>query len=289
MHTLKQKLLALVPEHEATLILFHVLRKTNSNIKNLSDLIVHAPTPTAEQAEVAVRIGKDRAKGFPLQHLLGTQFFLNHEYFVNSSTLIPRPETEILASAILEAAQKRFQNKQSFRFAELGLGTGILSIELLAAFSGAGGVASELNPGAITLAEKNLKAILGNSWSSRFQIVAASDPLEGFEALLSRGPYDLVISNPPYVSREDEIEEQVLDHEPAAALFPLNDDANFFYDNFLRYAPKLLTRDGVAFFEVPHERAEIILKSFVQNGFTGSQLISDLTGRSRVIEVKRPN
>jgi len=271
-----------VPEHEARLIWFHLLRKQTPTLKTFADLALLTEEPSLAVKEDAVRIAQARASGTPLQHLLGSQFFLNHDYFVDASTLIPRPETEILATRIIEYAKKRFP-KKNLRFAELGLGTGVLSIELLAACPGATGVASELNYSAIRLAEKNLNAIIGRSWSSRFQIELSENPLQGFEALLSRGPYDLVFSNPPYVSPTDEIEDQVLRHEPEAALFPQNRDPNFFYVNFLEHARELLVPNGAAFFEVPHERANDLLRQFKAAGFRSSELIPDLTGRPRVI------
>jgi len=271
-----------VPEHEARLIWFHLLRRQNPAVKTFADLALLTKDPSPAVRDEALRIAKARAEGTPLQHLLGSQFFLNHDYFVDASTLIPRPETEILATRMIEYAKKRFPRK-SFRFAELGLGSGILSIELLVACPGANGVASELNYSAVTLAQKNLDAIIGRSWSSRFQIEVAQDASQGFEALLSRGPYDLVFSNPPYVSMTDEIEAQVLRHEPKAALFPQNRDPNFFYANFLEHAHELLAQNGAAFFEVPHERADDLLQKFKAAGFRSSELIPDLTGRPRVI------
>jgi release factor glutamine methyltransferase len=287
MQDLRQQLLKWVPDHEATLILFHFLRKKNPSLKNFADLQLFSGEIANDTKAAALLVAQERAAGIPLQHLLGTQFFLNHDYQVDASTLIPRPETEILATHIIEHARRRFQSTRSFRFAELGLGSGILSIELLSAFPGASGVASELSFTAIALAEKNLNSIIGNSWSSRFLILPAADPLQGFEALVSRGPFDVVFSNPPYVAITDEIEEQVLKHEPVTALYPLNRDPNFFYENFTRHAASLLTPSGVAFFEIPHERAHEILKHFQVSGFAESRLIDDLTGRPRVIEARR--
>ena len=286
MHELRQELLKQLPDHEVNLVLFHLLRKTQPTIRNFSDLsLFSGEIDESIQAE-ALRIAGLRAQGIPLQHLLGTQFFLNHDYFVDASTLIPRPETEVLANEILKYAETRFKRVHSFRFAELGLGSGILSTELLSAFSGASGVATELSFSAITLAERNLQAIVGQAWSSRFIIQAAADPLQGFEALISRGPYDLIFSNPPYVANEDEIESQVLEHEPATALYPMNRDPNFFYENFILHASQILSKEGAAFFEVPHERAAVILDRFVQSGFKNSVLIHDLTDRPRVLKVK---
>jgi release factor glutamine methyltransferase len=286
MHSLREKLSRLIPDHEVNLVLFHLLRKKNPSLKNFADLSLFSGEISIQTETDALALAAARATGVPLQHLLGTQYFLNHDYFVDTSTLIPRPETEILANRILEYVERRFKRTHSFRFAELGLGSGVLSIELLSAFAGASGVASELSFAAIALAEKNLASIIGPSWNSRFLIQPAGDALEGFESLISRGPFDLVFSNPPYVANDDEITDEVLRYEPATALFPLNRDPNFFYANFIRHAASLLKPDGVAFLEIPHERADTILNDFKRAGFSQSNLIHDLTDRPRVIEVK---
>jgi release factor glutamine methyltransferase len=77
-------------------------------------------------------------------------------------------------------------------------------------------------------------------------------------------------------------------HEPHLALFPKavgeRENPNFFYESFLTHSKELLKPDGIALFEVPHERAEAILHSFINAGFSKSHLLNDLTGRPRVLQ-----
>ncbi len=274
-------------EAEADLILFHVMRREYPHIKNLSDLRTLELKPSSKASMDAIFFANDRAAGVPLQHVLGEQYFFNHDYQVNASTLIPRPETEILVHEAIQYAAETYGDIP-FRFAELGLGSGIISAELLCHFKNATAVASELNPDAIQLAKQNLKNIVGESFAQRIQIIETPAASVGFELFTHFEPFQLILSNPPYVSSLDEISQEVLQNEPGRALFPEriggHDNPDYFYENFLAHGQKILAPGGTAFFEVPHERAQSILVKFKNTGFNNVTLIPDLTGRDRVLQ-----
>jgi release factor glutamine methyltransferase len=278
------------PEAETELILFSVLKSGHPELRSLTDLKLATVTPSHEEESRALKLAESRASGIPLQHLLGSQFFYSHEYAVNASTLIPRPETEVLIDSAIQWVEQNFAENR-FHFAELGLGSGIISTEILSRFKNSRGVASEASQDAITLAKENLKAIIGPDFNSRFQIISVAEFGTGFDAgfevFSHLGPFDLILSNPPYLSQDDEIETEVAKHEPGTALFPLpgthNPDPNFFYLSFLANFRVLLKPGGAVFFEVPHERAEDLLQAFRDAGLTHSSLIPDLTGRPRVL------
>ena len=277
---------------EAEQILFYVLRSHFPKILKISDLHLlqesGALKINTSAKNEAIRIANARSKGAILQHLLEHQYFYEHEYFVNDAVLIPRPETEILINTAVQSIQEQKTSQEKFTFAELGLGSGILSIEILAHFKNASGFASEQSPQAIAVAHQNLDKILEKNWAQRFQILEPENASIGFEVFIPHAPFDFIFSNPPYVSVKDEIEEEVLEHEPHSALFPRVPDGeqenpNFFYENFLLHAGQILAPGGLAFFEVPHERADIILNKFEQAEFSRVSLVQDLTGRPRVL------
>jgi release factor glutamine methyltransferase len=303
MLNLKNKILAVFseggheksPEAETNLILFNAFRNKYRIINKFSDLFTERTSTkfplTREIEEDALRMANLRLKGIPLQHITGNQFFFEHDYTVNSNALIPRPETEILISQIIDFAKKNWKSNP-FRFAELGLGSGILSTEILFHFKNALGLSSEISPQAIALARQNLDQVLGvGNWEDRFSILEPGDTHVGFEIFEDYKPMDLILSNPPYVSVNDEIESEVLRHEPHTALFPMlggsnegeKENPNFFYENFLHHHRKILKPDGIAFFEIPHERAQSIEHEFQNAGFSKVSLINDLTGRPRVL------
>lgn len=307
MHSLKNKILEHFkahgheksPEAEADLIVFNAYRHKYGTIQKLSEIYTERSGSkyplTTEIEEDAMKMAAERIKGTPLQHITGNQFFFEHEYTVNSHVLIPRPETEILISQVIDYARKTWKSA-AFRFAELGLGSGILSAEILYHFKTAIGLASEVSPQAIALARDNLDRVLGNgNWENRFSIIEPGDTHIGFEIFEDYKPMDLIVSNPPYVSVNDEIEAEVLRHEPHTALFPMlgganageKENPNYFYESFLHHHKKILKPDGVVFFEIPHERATEIEHEFQNAGFTQISIIPDLTGRSRVLMAKR--
>jgi release factor glutamine methyltransferase len=307
MLNLKQKILDLFtqhgheksPEAEANLILFNAYRHRYPIIHKYSEILQgnfsNKFPVTPEIEEEAMKMANLRIKGIPLQHITGNQYFFDHDYIVNQHVLIPRPETEILISHVIDHISKVWP-KKPFRFAELGLGSGILSIEILSRFKQSIGLASEVSPQAIAVARQNLDHVIGpGNWEDRFSILEPSDSHIGFELFADYKPMDLIISNPPYVSVNDEIEAEVLRHEPHGALFPMvggtdeggSEKPSFFYENFLHQHHKILKPDGVAFFEVPHERADAILHEFQNAGFIHSTLIQDLTGRARVLKAQK--
>lgn len=276
----------LLPTHELSLIRFYVLRKENSRIQSLNDLDVLNPEPSPRALQEIKHLIDLRAKGIPLQHLLQVQYFLNHEYRVNDSTLIPRPETEVLVQAAIDDLSKIWGDRK-FKFAELGVGSGIISCEILARFKNAEGVGTEVASNAIALARENLAHVVGPDFDSRMLIIEPQDASVGFELFQDYGKFDVVFSNPPYVSIKDEIADDVLKHEPHRALFPQvageTERPNYFYENFLIHAKTFLKPKGIAFFEVPHERALEIAEMFRNAGFRTVDLIPDLTGRNRVL------
>ncbi|NDG85306.1 MAG: peptide chain release factor N(5)-glutamine methyltransferase [Proteobacteria bacterium] len=294
MQALKEQVLSILrasahsksPEAECERILFYVLREKRASIQELGDLARMSIQPDESERVRVIKIAQERSEGRPLQHLLGFQYFYSHDYRVDASTLIPRPETEILIDETIRATQARF-GARPFRFAELGLGTGILSCEILSHFPEAVGMASECSEGAIDLARRNLREVAGEQGPRRLKILKTR-PSDGFEVFAPEGPFELVLSNPPYVSRSDEIDTEVLTHEPGSALFP-ESDPSFFYWNFLAHASALLAPGGLGFFEIPHERAEEIEQRFLQSGLGDVRLVPDLTGRPRVLVFEARN
>ncbi len=292
MQTLKERVLLILrssphsksPEAECERIFFEVLRKTRTNIRHPRDLISLTTQPAREEESQILHLARERAAGRPLQHLLGHQFFYSREYRVDSSTLIPRPESEVLVDEAIHWARARFGDRP-FRFAELGLGSGALSGEILSHFPAASGVASEVSQDAIALARSNLGRSL-----ARISILEPRTPCEGFAVFEAHAPFDLVISNPPYLSRADEIDAEVLAHEPESALFPAfpDEQPSFFYLDFLARASKILAPGGAVFFEIPHERADEIHSCFLHSPLVHVKLIPDLTGRFRVLSAESP-
>jgi release factor glutamine methyltransferase len=231
---------------------------------------------------VLKRMAEQRASGKPLQYLTGFQTFLGHEYEVGNEVLIPRPETEVLVTRAIEELSGR--GLDHALGLEVGLGSGIISIELLDRFPKLAMIATEVSPGAAKLAQRNAEKVLGVE-TSRLRVLTHAVPTrvcEPFIAVLGTRRADFLISNPPYLSSPSEAEEQVRKHEPAVALFAPAADPLYFYRAIARDAKKILLDQAPVFVEIPHERASEIRAVFSSEGWDAT-ILNDLTGRERVL------
>jgi release factor glutamine methyltransferase len=223
-----------------------------------------------------------RAEGRLLQHLLGSQVFLDHEYEVGPDVLVPRPETELLASiAIEELASLSHSLKLGL---EVGLGSGVLSIELLARFPALRMIASELTAEARARALSNANRILKEQLA-RLIVITPAEPsqvLEPFAAAMAGEKADFLISNPPYLAKTDPIDEEILRHEPHTALFPPIDPL-LFYREIAAKGAALLKPEGAIFLEIAPERGAAVAELFDEAGWTHLRIEQDLAGRDRIL------
>ena len=234
--------------------------------------------------EKLLSLAGTRAEGKPLQHLTGVQVFLEHEYEVGPDVLVPRPETEFLVVTALE--QLAQAETAPLLGLEIGLGSGVISTELLSALPGLRMIASELTAEAEARARANARRILGDEPArERLKIVRASGPLEVWQPLdreLGGKKADFLISNPPYLAATDPIDEEVVRHEPATALFAPASDLLHFYREIAISGARYL-RPGAYFFgELAPERSGEIVELFKKSAWS-AQVLEDLAGRDRVL------
>lgn len=223
-----------------------------------------------------------RAQGIPLQYITRRQVFLENEYVVNEAVLVPRPETEVFVVSVIEELSKRRAKPEAGL--EIGIGSGIISIELLKHFETLQMTATELSAEAIEVALENAGALLGETESSaRLKIIKAESPGDVFGCLPGGSRFEFIVSNPPYLNPiEAEVESDVWRHEPGSALFAPEGDLLYFYRQIAASGKSLLLDGGIVACEIPHERAEQILELFAANGWN-ARIIRDLTMKSRVL------
>jgi release factor glutamine methyltransferase len=151
---------------------------------------------------------KRRAKGEPLQHLLGTAEFCGHTFLCDNRALVPRPETEQLVELLISNFKSEIANG---RIMDVGTGSGVIALSLAAAFPGAEIVAVDISEDALALASENSKR-LGLSDRVRF--------VKNHLAENAEGVFDLIVANLPYISTEQRqtLSREVL-HDPDVALF----------------------------------------------------------------------
>lgn len=245
-----------------------------------------------EALQKALNWAQLRRDGRLLQHLMGTQVFLEHEYEVSPEVLIPRPETELL---VVTAIEELKQNGHPLDLGlEVGVGSGIISIELLHAFSSLSMYGSELSIEARQVALRNAATILGGKAASeRWTVVLSqlgSNVLEPLASLMRGRKADFLISNPPYLlqpkSGVSEVSLEVFQNEPHLALFAPESDPLYFYRKIAEGASELLTEVASIFVEIPHERAQLIRELFERAGWS-ARIIQDLNQRERLLIAQR--
>ena len=184
----------------------------------------------------------------PIQYLCGTTFWRDLQLKVTNKVLIPRPETELIVDIVFNIFRKK---SEKFFFAELGTGSGAISIALALAYPLSEGIATDIDQDALEIATKNflnsskqsnLKFYCGNWWS----------PLESF-----KGKFDLVISNPPYIPRDtyEKLPKEVKNFEPKVALLGGEDGLKHIRE-IIQKAPLFLKENGWLILENHFDQSE---------------------------------
>ena len=217
-----------------------------------------------------------REAGEPLQLLLGRWPFRTVELELAPGVFLPRPETEVVAGVAVRYATAAGPQPV---VAEPCTGTGAIAASLLAEVPGVQVHASDIDPGAVALARRNLAAVAG---AERFT-VHAGDLLTQLPEQL-RGQLDLLVANPPYLpsSDVDHLDIEVADHDPPAALFA-GPDGHEVVDRLLELARAWLRPTGTVVLEIDARRGPAALIAAAGAGFPAAELVTDLTGRDRVL------
>ncbi len=211
-------------------------------------------------------------QGEPLQHVLGYADFCGNRFSVNSSVLIPRPETEWLVD---EGAKLMSTTATSSpkRILDIGTGSGCIAISLKLRLGDAYVEAWDISEEALRTAQNNADALKAEVvFRKRDALRAEGECLQGgalvssapteqamdYEASTTAAPWDLIVSNPPYIcdSERSAMDDNVLLHEPHTALFVPDDDPLRFYRAIARYALLTLNIGGSLLFECNTRYAE---------------------------------
>jgi len=207
----------------------------------------------------------------PAQYIIGSAEFCGHVFTVDERVLIPRPETEELVALILEE-----NDGEALRVLDIGTGSGAIAISIALARPNWQIQASDVSEEALALAHENaqqLEAVVS---------FKSSDVLDDLE-----GPYDLIVSNPPYISRDDveEVGANVLASEPQLALFA-DRDGYAIYEKIARQAPSVLTPEAKVYLEIGYKQGNKV-KELFQKAFPDKQVrvLKDQFGQDRMVVV----
>ena len=241
------------------------------------DIYLQFDRPLDEGELSAIReLIRRRGKGEPVAYITGTREFYGRAFTVNSDVLVPRPETETLVERALALLKEH--DGAGMRVADLGTGSGCIAITLAAEAPGVEMVATDVSGAALMVARAN---------AERLGVEVAFTECSWADAL--DGRFDLIVSNPPYVTTAelDAVDRDVRDFEPLAALLG-GDGGMDAYRALLASVREHVTAARVLL-EVDPRRSGAVASLF-EEAFPGARSapIDDLTGRARVVEIELP-
>ncbi len=211
--------------------------------------------------------------GEAIQYIVGNVDFYGNKLIVNKNVLIPRFETETLVEKTINFAKKMFKEKISIL--DIGTGSGAIAITLKKKLD-CTVVASDISPEALTVAKENAK----NNYTDITFV--QSDLFSNIN-----GVFDIIISNPPYLSYDEEIMDVVKNNEPHIALYAKNNGL-YYYDEILKNIKKYLKDNFLIAFEIGYKQA-LDIKRMAHKYLDNIEVIidKDLSGKDRYIFIKK--
>jgi release factor glutamine methyltransferase len=257
------------PRRDAELLLLHVVQRDRAF------LLTHPDTElTSEQAEHYAAWLRRRAANEPVQYILGEQEFFGLRFVVTPDVLIPRPETEHLVETLLA----RVPHDQPLRIADVGTGSGAIAVALAHALPQAQVTAVDISEAALAVARRNA----GSHRVADRICFLKSDLLSAVAGEM----FDAIVSNPPYVAEVDwgSLEPQVIDYEPASALFagPLGLDV---YERLIPEAHEALKPGGWLLMEIGQGQRDDLGR--LLSDWDNVSFVDDLQGIPRVACARR--
>ena len=245
--------------------------------KDRTFLIAHSEDPVSANSLDHFReaVGR-RTKGEPLQYITGVQDFYGREFRVTPDVLIPRPETELLVEAALAAVA----DVPAPLICDVGTGSGCIAITLLCERTDARAIAVDVSQAALEVAAQNA---LHLDVSERIEL-KISDCFSGLAPIT----FDLVVSNPPYVSASalPGLQREVRDHEPLVALSPGADGLTVIR-RLLHDGPGFLKPNGYLIMEIGFDQGERVQNLIDEKFWSLVEVRPDLQSIPRIVVVQR--
>ena len=213
----------------------------------------------------------------PLQYVIGSAYFMDMDFTVNESVLIPRPETEELVSLIVKHFTTTIKD-QNLRILDIGTGSGCIAISLSRLLHGSTVTAVDISKDAILVAKANADK---NNAKVHFVCADILDPSQ-WDALRQ---VDIIVSNPPYVTEAEKkfMLPNVINYEPHNALFVSDDDPFKFYSAIFSFAKIKLSPCGSLWFEINEMFGEALRDMAKNKGFREVNIFFDIRGKSRFL------
>ncbi|MEG0455825.1 MAG: peptide chain release factor N(5)-glutamine methyltransferase, partial [Bacteroides sp.] len=214
-------------------------------------------------------------KNEPIQYVLGTAMFCGMSFDVAPGVLIPRPETEELVDLVVR------ENPGSSHILDMGTGSGCIAISLSKKLPEAKVTAWDISDEALVIARRNNGKLQTTVMFEQQDILSYHSDSEAV--------FDVIVSNPPYItdSERQEMDANVLEWEPAQALFVPDDDPLRFYRRIALLGRKLLRTEGKLYFEINRAYGNETVLMLEETGYKGIRVLKDQFGNTRIVTAYR--
>jgi release factor glutamine methyltransferase len=262
------------PELDARLLVGHALGLDHPGLAAQSHRVLSATEWNAISALAGRRLKRE-----PVARILGRKEFWGLPLWLNAKTLVPRPETETVVEAALDAIDQDLARQHPMRIADLGTGSGALLLALLSELPAAQGTGTDLSVDALHCARRNAVEL---GLAERVGFVACD------YATALKPPLDLVVANPPYVAHADiaTLDPEVRLFDPSRALDGGRDGLDA-YGAIASDIRRVLAPQGALVLELGGGQCEAVTKLFVAAGLAAGPVRHDLSGTPRALVVRR--
>jgi release factor glutamine methyltransferase len=261
-------------EREIKLIIFRLLE----DHLEISPSDILAGKEIALTPELEMAIGKSLRrlkKKEPIQYVLGKAHFFGREFIVDRNVLIPRQETEELVDWIISSQH------QVEHILDIGTGSGCIAISLAMRYKGKQVTAWDISNQALTMAAKNAR---------HHQVPVHFEMIDVLSTDVPANTFDLIVSNPPYIPTQQQayMHANVLDFEPASALFVSDNKPLIFYSAICHLADCILRPGGWLYFEINELFGDQVVQMLEDYSFKDTELKRDINGKDRMVRGRRP-
>jgi len=258
-------------------LLLEYICKTDRNT-----LLAH---PDRQVSEIEEKLYRDiidkRSRHIPLQHLTGSQEFMGLEFTVSRDVLIPRMDTEFLVEEVLKYAQ------DGMRVLDICTGSGCILLSVMNYKNNIVGVGCDISDAALEIAKENAGRLGLPAVFLQGDLLDALDLKSQQMACELPEKYDIVISNPPYISEKEckTLMPEVKDYEPYIALCGGSDGLDF-YRKIAKSAKDVLVNYGMLFFEIGYDQEESVPNILKDEGYSEVKCLRDYSHNPRVVIAK---
>ena len=254
---------------DARILLANLLRLENKYL--VSDVEV-----ANKDTETFFSMIKDRVNGKPVSKIISKRAFWDAEFYINSSTLDPRPDSEILVESALEV--NKLINKEKINILELGVGSGCILLSLLNEINGSMGIGIDKDINALKVAQSNA---INLRISHKVSFIASNWTKS------IKGKFDIIISNPPYIKSSEIIylQKEVKNHDPLIALDG-GEDGLGCYKEIMKTIKPLMNENAFLLLEIDSWQGNKIIELSKKNYLKFFLTKKDLSGKERCIIFK---